>query len=93
MKRRPRDHNEWFRPVSLGGRKSCPECGAALAPGESVWSWGEYVRAKWRTVAHFCKDCYQDRVRKLLLDHQRGCGCGVSLVAYGGGRLPDWLTP
>ena len=25
-KAKQRNHNEWFRPVARGGRKTCPEC-------------------------------------------------------------------
>lgn len=85
-----RSHNEWFRSVSLGGRKSCPSCGVKLN-GEKVWSWGEYVRAKWHTVLHFCKACFQDRVKGPLTDHVGGCGCDVVLRGQGE-SLPDWLT-
>lgn len=88
---RQRSHNEWFRTVSLGGRKSCPGCGEKLESGESIWSWGEYLRAKWRTVKHFCKKCYPEQVQKPLLSHTGGCGCTVNLCGRGE-RLPTWLT-
>jgi len=61
---KPRVHREWFRTVELGGRKSCPTCGTRLEPGESIWSWGEYVRAKWRTITHFCKQDWEDRLHE-----------------------------
>lgn len=54
-------------------------------------SWGEYVHGKWRTVKHFCRSCFPDRVRGPLIDHTAGCGCAVTLVGYGG-KLPNWLT-
>lgn len=88
---RPRSHNEWFRPVSLGGRKSCPSCPAKLGPGESVWSWGEYVNGKWRTVDHFCRECFPRNVRRRLSGHTDTCGCEVNLVGYHT-SLPAWLT-
>jgi hypothetical protein len=87
---KPRSHNEWFRTVSLGGRKSCPTCSAKLPPGESVWSWGEYVRAKWRTITHFCVGCAKARVLDRLTAHTDDCGCTVNLCGRGE-RLPDWL--
>lgn len=83
-------HREWFRTVSLGGRKSCPSCSAKLN-GQSVWSWGEYVTWKWRTVKHFCPACFPP-IRRDLVNHTAGCGCEIELVGYGGERLPEWLT-
>ena len=85
-----RQHNEWFRTVSLGGRKSCPTCGAKLN-GEPIWSWGEYVRAKWRTVKHFCKECAAKEVLQPLAAHADGCGCVVNLTSNCD-RLPEWLV-
>lgn len=86
-----RVHNEYFRTVSLGGRKSCPRCHAKLE-GEKIWSWGEYVSAKWRTVTHFCGKCFAKNVRPLLVDHAKNCGCQFDLIGYQGERLPVWLT-
>ena len=85
-----RNHNEWFTTVSLGGRKSCPLCKAKLGPREWIWSWGEYVRGKWRTVKHFCKECYPEEVRKPLLRHTEECGCNVTIVVKHAVR-PEWL--
>ena len=86
-----REHNEWFRTVSLGNRKSCPECRTRLDERESVWSWGEYAYGKWRTVRYFCKHCFKAEVQKRLLDHAGPCGCKINLVGKGD-LLPDWLT-
>lgn len=85
-----RVHNEYFRPVSLGGRKSCPTCRGKLKPGESIWSWGEYIRAKWHTVDYFCKECFAERVLPLLERHMGECGCSFKLNAYHC-QLPEWL--
>lgn len=85
-----RIHREWFRPVSLGGRKSCPNCRSKLEEGESVWSWGEYVRAKWRTVAHLCRSCWHAAAEELV-KHKDGCGCTFELVGYRC-DLPEWMT-
>ena len=51
-------HSEYFRIVSLGKRKSCPHCGQKLPPGESIWSWGEYIHGTWGTVQYFCQQCF-----------------------------------
>jgi len=92
MARRNRLHNEWFRTVSLGGRKSCPCCKAKLQEGEHIWSWGEYLHGKWRTVKHFCKECFVEEVREPLLKHQAECGCGIAVVCTGWEMQPEWLT-
>lgn len=86
-----RNHNEWFRIVGMGGRKSCPCCREKLEAGESIWSWGEYRYAKWRTVKYFCKRCFVTEVQKPLLDHAGDCGCSISLISKSG-KLPAWLT-
>jgi hypothetical protein len=86
-----RQHNEYFRTVSLGGRKSCPSCYKKLLPNESIWSWGQYVRAKWNTVKYFCRECF-DPIRADLNEHTGGCGCVVNLIGYRGEKLPLWLT-
>jgi hypothetical protein len=86
-----RVHNEYFRTVSLGGRKSCPECKEKLPRGEYIWSWGEYVNAKWRTVRRFCVQCWPDIQRDLEV-HKSECGCDFQLVGYQGTTLPPWLT-
>ena len=86
-----RTHNEWFRPVALNNRKSCPRCHAKLLPDECIWSWGEYTNAKWRTVKHFCKNCFATEVADPLLAHGGPCGCEINLVGYHS-KLPEWLT-
>jgi hypothetical protein len=85
-----RTHNEWFRTVSLSNRKSCPTCGTKLN-GESIWSWGEYHIGKWRTVKHFCRQCFPREVRQPLKKHSSDCGCNITLVAKNA-ELPEWLS-
>jgi hypothetical protein len=93
MAQKPRNHNEWFRTVSLGGRKSCPCCHQKLLPGESIWSWGEYVGGpSWRTVKYFCKLCFPTEVQEPLIHHAGPCGCTITLVGYQGATLPSWLN-
>ncbi len=53
-KSKDRIHHEWFRTVT---ETTC-ECGARRT---EVWSWGEYVRARWNTVNHFCRRCFPTR--------------------------------
>jgi hypothetical protein len=84
-----RVHNEYFRTVSCGNRKSCPQCGEKLS-GEFIWSWGQYISAKWNTVQYFCRVCYPTVQRKLQ-SHSDPCGCTFQLQGYGGQQLPSWL--
>jgi hypothetical protein len=87
-----RNHNEWMFPVSLGGRKSCPDCKAKVGPGELIWGWYEYVRAKKRLVRHFCKSCFPE-VREKLNSHSGDCGCTVTLqICTTDDRKPAWMT-
>lgn len=90
MASRNRLHNEWFRTVSLGGRKSCPCCRTKLESGEEIWSWGEYIIGKWRTVKHFCKSCFQQEVAEPLIRHKDDCGCRIELVVRG--IKPEWMS-
>lgn len=85
-----REHNEWFRSVKMGGGKSGPCCPAKLEPNEFIWSWGEYIRVKWHTVKHFCKNCFEKEVQKPLVDHAGPCGCTINLIGKGE-KLPEWL--
>lgn len=85
-----RQHNEWFRQISLSNRKSCPTCRQKLTSGESLWSWGEYVHGKWRTVKHFCYKCFHDEVATLLVSHTTGCGCEVNLICREVSK-PEWM--
>lgn len=87
-----RTHNEWFRTVSLGKRKSCPSCKQKLDKGESIWSWGNYISGKWHTVLHFCKECYGEKCKQELFSHRTECGCDFELVGYSGETLPEWLN-
>lgn len=84
-----RVHNEHFRVVLLGGRKSCPMCKQKLEEGEHIWSWGEYHIARWNTVRYLCKNCWSD-VAEHLSRHTDECGCSVVLVIHSNQR-PEWL--
>lgn len=92
MAKKQQIHKEWFRKVSMGGRKSCPTCRAKLGDGESVWVWGNYVCARWRNVAYFCRACYAVEVAQPMIEHAGPCGCVFQYVGYQGTKLPEWLT-
>jgi len=89
-----RTHNEFFSPVSLGNRKSCPTCGEKLKLGESPWAWYEYVRVQKRLVMYFCRSCFTTSVVPRLREHAAGCGCVFSLQVQIGfnQQKPEWLT-
>jgi hypothetical protein len=90
--KKPRSHNEWFRPVARKSR--CPSCNRSVPLDETLWSWGEYVSGKWRTVKHFCRECYVEEVQTPLISHTADCGCSVELRFKGiiPNAVPDWLT-
>ena len=79
-----RVHREWFRPLT----KTTCDCGQRNV---QVWSWGNYIRARWNTVKHFCQGCFNDQVVSDLRKHTGECGCTIQLVPYHC-QLPAWLT-
>lgn len=81
---RLRIHNEWFMPLA---KRSCP-CGQKKT---EVFAWGEYHCAKWRTVDHFCRTCFEHRVLNRLIAHAGPCGCVFELKARTGYSIPDWI--
>lgn len=89
--KKPRSHNEWFRPVARKAR--CPSCSKPVPQTETLWSWGEYVYGKWRTVKHFCRECYVEEVQTPLMSHADDCGCKIVLNIRGvtPETCPDWL--
>lgn len=84
MAKKDRVHREWFRKIS---KTTCP-CGCKK---KEVYSWGQYIRARWNTVKYFCSECFSD-IKNDLLDHKGDCGCSFELIGYQGQRLPDWLN-
>lgn len=86
----PKTKNAWFRPVLMGGRKSCPTCKAKL-DGESIWTLGEYIRVRWHTVEYFCRQCFPN-VRVGIESAERRNGCTYEYVGQHC-TLPDWLCP
>ena len=86
-----RIHTEYFRIVSLGGRKSCPNCLTKVKAEKSLWSWGEYQYGKWHTVKHFCSACFQSEIQPALIQHADPCGCMFELRVKSQ-SVPTWLT-
>lgn len=79
-----RIHNEWFMPIA---KRTCL-CGQKKT---EVFSWGEYVIGKWRTVDHFCQSCFVERVAVRLSEHAGPCGCVFALKARSGYSIPAWI--
>lgn len=84
MATKPRIHSEYFRSLV----KTTCECGAKKT---LVYAWGEYHRARWNTILHFCQECFQERVQGRLTSHAGDCGCSFQLQAYRGAKLPEWI--
>lgn len=84
MAKKLRVHNEYFQPIV---KTTCP-CGEKKT---QVYAWGEYIRARWCTVDHFCQACFSTRVIPRLVSHAGDCGCTFKLSARSGYSLPDWL--
>lgn len=84
MATKERIHNEWFMPII---KTACP-CGQKKV---QVFAWGEYARANWRTVDHFCSFCFNERVLPRLVTHAKDCGCIFEFKARSGYSLPAWL--
>lgn len=90
MAAKTRQHNEWFRSV-MPSRKTCPTCKAKLGVSR-IWSWGNYLYGKWRTVDYCCEHCFSETVASRLTDHAADCGCSINLIGYQGEKLPDCFT-
>lgn len=89
-----RVHNEWFQSTKHGvcscgsNKRSRRKAGADL----TVYSWGNYIAAQWRTVDYCCQLCFQSRVLPTLAIHAEPCGCAFQLVPRSGHTLPPWIT-
>jgi len=58
--------------------------------GLTVWSAGEYGPS-WRTVRHFCQDCFADLRRDIQAFSARNDNRKVILRGYQGTRIPAWM--
>jgi hypothetical protein len=81
-----------MRPVARGNRKSCSNCHVRLEEGESIWTCGAYIWAKWNRQFDCCKACWP-RWAARLNEHARDCpdNCTVVLVPYHC-VLPAWMV-
>jgi hypothetical protein len=78
-----RQHNEWFKLIV---KRTC-SCGQKKT---DVYSWGEYIAARWNTIDYVCESCFPQIVNRLL-SHAQDCGCEFNLIGYRGTILPAWL--
>ena len=94
MSSKVRVHNEWFQDTCYGvcscgsNRRSRRKAGVDL----TVYAWGEYHSAKWRTVRLVCEMCFQRDIIPQLRRHADPCGCAFALCARSGHSLPPWIT-
>lgn len=87
-------HKEWFQATAYGVCNCGSNKRARLQAGKdaTVYSWGEYVRANWRTVQRVCEVCFQGSIIPQLRAHAAPCGCSFLLVPRSGHSLPPWIT-
>ena len=53
--------NLWYMAVSLGSRKTCPQCKEKLH-GRPIYGWYEYHNVKQYLVGYFCQKCFDSVV-------------------------------
>lgn len=95
MSAKVRVHNEWFQATAYG---VC-DCGSTrfirhkvFKRDVTIYSWGEYVSGRWRTVRRVCEMCFQRDIIPILRAHADPCGCAFALVPRSGHSLPPWIT-
>lgn len=84
-----KNHNEWFRAVSRGNRKSCSNCSSRLDAGETIFSWGEYRNVKFRHIEDVCRACWPALAGRLAA-HAGDCGCTITLQVNS--PRPPWMV-
>ena len=82
--------NMYIRTVSLNNRKSCPTCKDKLN-GQNIFSVGEYQNAKWKTVEHFCRNCFSNFSIKVKAFTEK-TNREVILKGYQSFSIPDWMS-
>lgn len=78
--------NIYLRTVSLNNRKTCPTCKIKLEKDESIYSSGEYIRAKWRNIEFFCFNCFKEFNEKLVTLFGK-----IEYKSYRGCKIPIWI--
>lgn len=78
--------NVYLRIVKLNNRKSCPTCKTKLDEDQSIYSSGEYIRAKWRNIENFCQHCFPQLNKKLRNEFDN-----LGYKGYQGCKIPSWI--
>lgn len=78
--------NVYIRPVKLNDRKSCPTCQIKLNKFESIYSSGEYIRAKWRNIEYFCVHCFSHLDKRLKNEFDN-----LEYRGYQSCVIPNWI--
>ena len=87
---KPKLRNVWFRLVLRGNRKSCSYCHKKLPAGESIWCWGYYHNAKWRSIRDFCIWCWPDVAQRITREcHAEG---REPCFQFRGDKQPEWMV-
>lgn len=82
--------NLYIRIISLNNRKSCSACKNKLN-GQNIFSAGEYQNAKWKTVEHFCRNCFPQFSSKIKTFTEK-TEREVILKGYQSFSIPDWMV-
>ena len=87
--RKPTAYNVHVRIIGEGKTK-CPNCKHILL-NEHAYSFGEYIRGKWRTVTHNCRYCYDADMLQQTKRFKAANNRPVNMVGYQGTQLEDWM--
>lgn len=83
--------NIYIRSVKRGGRKTCPSCKLKLE-GRSIYSVGEYIRAKWHKAGEdFCEECCHSLLDTINEFESKDSERIVIINGYAGEKIPDRL--
>lgn len=81
-------YNVYVRPMAP--KKRCPCCNTELN-GENYYSFGEYIRGKWRTIIHACEKCYDQQVLPQIKRYTQAHNRSVRITGYRGCKVENWM--
>lgn len=82
--------NVYVRTV-MPKRKSCPACLKKLPTNEAIYSYGEYIRAKWNTFTYGCVNCFDTCAKPMMVKYKNETGREINIIGYQGAQIPEWL--